>query len=107
VHAATPARAAAAAGAGAITVVHAASEAEIARLGCKSWPTWGCAVSTFPWTYGEAETSLLLAGVVTVTPDGGGAAVTLRAGDLATFPAGLSCTWAVTEPLRKHYRFGR
>jgi hypothetical protein len=31
--------------------------------------------------------------------------VTLQAGDLATFPAGLSCTWDVHAPLRKHYRF--
>jgi hypothetical protein len=36
-----------------------------------SWPTWGCGVSTFPWTYDEQETCLLLEGDVTVTPDGG------------------------------------
>ena len=62
-------------------------------------------MSTFPWTYGETETSLLLEGEVTVTPDGG-RAVTLRAGDVAVFPAGMSCTWSVTKSLRKLYRFG-
>ncbi|MGH8610629.1 MAG: cupin domain-containing protein [Gammaproteobacteria bacterium] len=25
--------------------------------------------------------------------------------DLATFPVGLSCTWDVRKPVKKHYRF--
>jgi hypothetical protein len=92
---------------GAIIVIKAASEADVSRLGCRAWPTWGCGVSTFPWSYGETETSLLISGSVTVTPTSpnGGPPVTLQAGDLATFPAGLACTWEVTAPLRKHYRF--
>lgn len=61
-------------------------------------------MSTFPWTYGETETSLLLQGEVTVTLSGG-EPVTLRAGDVAVFPAGMSCTWKVTQSLRKLYRF--
>jgi uncharacterized cupin superfamily protein len=36
-----------------------------------SWPTWGCGVSTFPWSSDEQETCLLLQSDVTVTPDGG------------------------------------
>jgi hypothetical protein len=39
-----------------ITVISQASEDEIKKMGCKSWPTWGCGVSKFPWTYGESET---------------------------------------------------
>ena len=27
-------------------------------------------------------------------------------GDLVTFPVGMSCTWKVLKPVRKHYRFG-
>ncbi|CAN0556229.1 unnamed protein product, partial [Ectocarpus sp. 8 AP-2014] len=27
------------------------SEEEIKALGARSWPTWGCGVSKFPWTY--------------------------------------------------------
>ncbi|MEB3353344.1 MAG: cupin domain-containing protein [Cyanobacteriota bacterium] len=34
----------------------------------QSWPTWGCEVSTFPWSYDEQETCLLPAGDVPVTP---------------------------------------
>ena len=26
-------------------------------------------------------------------------------GDLVTFPAGMSCTWEIRRPVRKHYRF--
>ena len=35
----------------------------------------------------------------------GGAPVTIRAGDLCTFPEGLSCTWDVKKPVNKHYKF--
>ena len=69
-----------------------------------SWPTWGCGISTFPWSYDEQETCLLLEGDVTVTPDGG-EPVRFGAGDLVVFDAGLSCTWEVHAPVRKHYRF--
>ncbi|MFP3875020.1 MAG: cupin domain-containing protein, partial [Thiohalophilus sp.] len=26
-------------------------------------------------------------------------------GDLVTFPAGMSCTWEIREPVKKHYDF--
>ena len=78
--------------------------AELQSLGVTSWPTWGCAVSTFPWTYDEHETCLLLEGDVTVTPEGG-EPVRFGAGDLVVFEQGLSCTWDVHAPVRKHYRF--
>jgi hypothetical protein len=26
--------------------------------------------------------------------------------DLVTFPAGMSCTWEIRTPVRKHYTFG-
>jgi uncharacterized protein len=62
-------------------------------------------ISTFPWTYDEQETCLLLEGDVSVTPEDG-EAVQFGAGDLVLFAAGLSCTWEVHAPVRKHYRFG-
>ena len=42
---------------------------------------------------------------VSVTPLGG-EPVRFGAGDLVVFAAGLSCTWEVHAPVRKHYRFG-
>ncbi|OIP36178.1 MAG: cupin [Deltaproteobacteria bacterium CG2_30_63_29] len=81
------------------------SEAELERLGARGWPIWTKEVSTFPWSYDEREVCFLLEGQVTVTPDDG-EPVSFGAGDLVTFQAGLSCTWNVREPVRKHYAFG-
>ncbi len=40
-----------------------------------------------------------------MTPDDG-EPVRFGEGDLVTFPAGLSCTWEIHSPVRKHYTFG-
>ena len=88
-----------------ISVVHKPLADQLQQLGVADWPIWSCGVSTFPWTYDEPETCLLLEGDVTVTPDGG-EPVRFGAGDLVTFAAGLSCSWDVHAAVRKHYRFG-
>lgn len=62
-------------------------------------------MSKFPWTYGDSESCYLLAGKVTVTPDDGRQPATFGKGDFVTFPAGMSCTWDVTEAVDKHYMF--
>jgi len=77
----------------------------LAELGVKSWDIWTKEVSEFPWHYDEQEICYFLEGEVVVTPQGG-QPVSIRAGDLATFPVGMSCTWKVLKPVRKHYRFG-
>jgi hypothetical protein len=82
-----------------------ASPAKLDVLGVYDWPIWEKEVSTFPWTYSERETCYLLAGEVVVTPEGG-EPVTLKKGDLVTFPEGMRCTWDVRVPVRKHYQFG-
>lgn len=79
--------------------------AQLAALGVKGWPTWSKEVSTFPWSYSSQEVAYILEGEVTVIPKDG-APVSFGVGDLVTFPAGLSCTWQVKKPLRKHYQFG-
>ena len=79
---------------------------QVEEQGIRSWPTWGCQPSTFPWTYTEAETCFLLEGDVTVTPDDKSiASATFGAGDLVTFPCGMSCTWEVRKAVNKHYKF--
>jgi len=78
---------------------------QLSSLGVEQWPIWEHGVGEFPWHYDESETCYILQGEVTVTPDGGDAVV-IRAGDLATFPAGMSCRWHITGAIRKHYRFG-
>lgn len=88
----------------AIQVITNPSQSTLQELGVRSWPTWGCEVSKFPWSYSENETCYVLQGRVIVTPDGG-EGVEIKAGDMATFPAGMSCTWDVKEAINKHYSF--
>ncbi|PKO25630.1 MAG: cupin [Betaproteobacteria bacterium HGW-Betaproteobacteria-8] len=88
-----------------IKVEHNPDDNRLKALGVSSWPTWSKEISTFPWTYSEQEIAYILEGEVTVTPKDG-PAVSFGAGDLVTFPPGLSCTWEVKKPLRKHYQFG-
>ena len=80
-------------------------QAVLDQAGVPGWPIWTKEVSTFPWTYDDAETCYILEGEVVVTPDGG-EPVTVKKGDLVTFPAGMSCTWDIRSPIRKHYKFG-
>jgi uncharacterized cupin superfamily protein len=88
-----------------IDIEHEPSNERLDRLGVRDWPIWTKEVSTFPWTYDSSETCYLLEGEVLVTPEGG-EAVRVKKGDLVTFPAGMSCTWEVKSPIRKHYTFG-
>jgi uncharacterized protein len=88
-----------------IKIKHAPDQALLDQLGINSWPIWEKEASEFPWHYDEQETCYLLEGDVIVTPEGG-EPVRFGAGDLVTFPPGMSCTWEVIKPVRKHYRFG-
>ncbi len=81
------------------------SQDELQALGVYQWPIWSHEAASFPWHYDDRETCYILEGRVTVTPQEG-PAVDFGAGDLVIFPAGLSCTWAIHEAVRKHYRFG-
>ena len=74
-------------------------------LGVRQWDIWEKEVSEFPWSYDEQEVCFFLEGEVIVTPKNG-KSVRFGKGDLVTFPAGMSCTWKVLQPVRKHYRFG-
>jgi uncharacterized cupin superfamily protein len=88
-----------------IMIEHSPSEARLNELGVFDWPVWEKEASEFPWQYDAQEICYLLEGNVTVTPDGG-SAVSFGAGDLVTFPAGMSCRWHISRAVRKHYRFG-
>lgn len=88
-----------------IQIISSPDEAQLARLGVRSWPIWSKEASEFPWTYDEREMCYLLEGEVEVTPQNG-RPVTIRAGDLVTFPQGMSCSWRILNDVRKHYQFG-
>jgi uncharacterized cupin superfamily protein len=87
-----------------ILTEHNPSPKKLEVMGVYDWPIWEKEVSEFPWTYDRRETCYLLEGEVIVTPDGG-VPVRLGVGDLVTFPAWMSCTWRILEPIRKHYSF--
>ncbi|MEI8063687.1 MAG: cupin domain-containing protein [Verrucomicrobiota bacterium] len=87
-----------------IQIVHQPSLSYLEKLGVLQWDIWEKEISEFPWYYDEQELCYFLAGEVIVTPAGG--PITIMKGDFVTFPAGLSCTWQVLKPVRKHYRFG-
>ncbi|XZG69167.1 cupin domain-containing protein [Chitinibacteraceae bacterium HSL-7] len=88
-----------------IVVERAIDKARQQQLGIERWPVWEKEASRFDWEYGASETCYLIEGEVTVTPESG-EAVTLSAGDLAVFPAGMRCVWEIHRDLVKHYRFG-
>lgn len=77
-------------------------QARLEALGVSKWPTWQKEVSVFPWTFPEQEIAYILEGECIITPEGG-TAVHFGKGDLVTFPAGMRCSWEVTQPLHKHY----
>lgn len=80
------------------------SPAKLEVMGVDDWPIWTKEVSTFPWTYDAIEICYIVEGEAVVTPVGG-EPETIREGDLVHFPKGMSCTWDVRVPVRKHYRF--
>ena len=84
-----------------MVTVKKATDEQKAEMAAK--PTWGCGVSEFDWHYDSEETCLLVEGEVEVVY--GEERVKFGAGDLVTFPKGLSCVWKVTKPVKKHYFF--
>lgn len=79
--------------------------ARLDNLGVMRWPIWEKEISTFPWTYEDIEICYFLEGEVLITPTGG-TPVQVGAGDLVTFPRGMTCIWDIRQAVRKYYRLG-
>jgi len=79
------------------------NQATLESLGVAKWPTWKKEVSVFPWTFLEEEVAYILEGECVITPTGG-SPVSFGKGDLVTFPAGMTASWEVKQPLHKHYK---
>lgn len=71
----------------------------------KDWASqvliWDCTEGDFHWHYSTDEFIIVLSGVAYMTSEKGGAERRYGPGDVGFFPAGTSCTWRVTEPIRK------
>jgi len=78
------------------------SPAKLEVMGVYDWPVRAKGVSKFGWRYDARETCYFVEGEVLVTPPAG-EPVTLVAGDLAIFRAGVRCTWEIRQPVVKHY----
>ncbi len=79
--------------------------AKLERLGVDAWPIWEKEVSRFDWSYDEREICYILEGHAKVEPESG-EPVEFGAGDLVTFPKGMSCVWDITSSIKKHYKLG-
>lgn len=87
-----------------IEVISNPPQSKLDEMDIPNWPIWEKEASSFPWTYDMKEICYILEGEVTVTPNGG-EPVTIKAGDLVTFPNGMSCHWDIAQDIRKHYQF--
>ena len=75
---------------------------QLKKMGVFGWPIWEAAVSNFPWSYDYIEECYFLEGDVTVeTKDG--KKISFGKGDFVIFPKGISCTWNIKKPVKKHY----
>lgn len=80
------------------------SKEEMKAQGIESWGIWTKEVSEFPWDYDEQETCYIIEGSAEVTTESG-EKVKFGKGDLVVFPKGLKCTWKITKPIEKYYKF--
>lgn len=87
-----------------ITIEHDVAPAKLDAMSIDVWPIWTKEVSVFDWSYDQTEVCYILEGEAIVTPKDG-EPVTIKEGDLVNFAAGLSCTWDIKIPIRKHYMF--
>jgi uncharacterized cupin superfamily protein len=80
------------------------SQEELKKKNVFSWPVWEKETSRFDWHYDCIEECYFLEGDVSVETKAG-ASVNFGKGDFVTFPKGLSCTWNIKKPVKKHYNF--
>ena len=87
-----------------ITVTPAADVSDEYKSEAKTLSTWDSqSQKRFPYNYTVEERVLVLAGSAILTPDGGGDAIHIGAGDAVTFHPGFKCKWQITKRMKKHY----
>jgi len=63
---------------------------------------WECTKGSYHATYSAYEYVVLIAGRITITPDGG-TPVTVKAGDAFVVEHDFKGTWTIEEDVRKHF----
>jgi uncharacterized cupin superfamily protein len=61
---------------------------------------WECTAGRFNWHYSDDETIVVISGEVFITTEKGEER-RLGQGDMGFFPAGSSCTWRVSDRVKK------
>jgi uncharacterized cupin superfamily protein len=79
------------------------TEQELKALNINDWAKWQCGISRFNWEYADEEICYIFEGEVVVETDI--ETVTIKAGNLVTFPKNLKCIWNIKKPIRKVYKF--
>ena len=79
-------------------------EKDLKKMGVFAWSVWTKEISRFDWHYDSVEECYLLEGEVMLESKDG-KNIIFGKGDFVTFPKGLSCTWDIKKPVRKHYNF--
>ena len=81
---------------------------ELDAINVKKWPTWRRRFRSLIGIFLKQEIAYIIAGECVITPidqqGNAGTPVAFGAGDLVTFPAGLSAKWEVKQALHKHYK---
>lgn len=80
------------------------SHEELKKRGIFDWEIWEKEVSVFDYHYDTDEQCYFLEGEVVVTTKS--AEYKISKDDFVVFPKGLSCTWNISVPVKKHYLFG-
>ena len=68
------------------------------------WPVWEKEISEFDHDYTEKERFYIVEGVANLSTESG-LDVTIGAGDFVTVKNGIVVTWAISAPIKKHFKF--
>lgn len=69
-----------------------------------AWPTWEKEVCEFDWDYTEKEQFYIIEGIAIISTRCG-LEVTIKAGDFVTVEKGVLCSWKITAPIKKNFKF--
>ncbi|MCV6639458.1 cupin domain-containing protein [Candidatus Albibeggiatoa sp. nov. NOAA] len=87
-----------------VTVEHNPAFAKLEQMAVYEWNIKKQKVSQFDWKYEQKTTYYLLDGEATIDIENQGT-ITVTAGDLVIFPAGIVCHWNVTQDIEKHFKY--
>ncbi|AES93635.1 putative rmlC-like jelly roll protein [Medicago truncatula] len=78
------------------------SKSKLIELSVSTWPKWEGGPLKIPRSFKEEETMYLVEGKVKVTVEEKIGSFEIGGGDLVVFPKGMTITWEITEPVKKH-----